>query len=172
MLWLLAAFAIAARAPAVAADTATTDLSPGEQVQAARVLEYEGLLGEPVPFDTAMCIDGLLAARWPKVDEPSPRQWQRMLDQARRAREQCAGPTSDTDRGSGVIRRAMALQVARQREMAGQLAQWRACAERSASGPASASTNPAAACQTEQRPGALSLAQWTRIVHALLLGRH
>lgn len=157
--------ALATAVPAAAADPVPADLAPAERAQAARLLEYEGLLGEPIAAEIALCIDDQLAGRWPRADEPSPRQWQRMQDQARQAHEQCVGPVSETDRAAGVIRRAMAMQVARQQAMAAYIGQLRACAA------VPPSKSPAAACQALRRPGAPTTAGLARIAHAHELGR-
>lgn len=126
---------MASLALAAAASSAGPVADPGgtevDTRQALRLVEYEALLGEPLGLADALCIDDHLARRWLQADTPSRPQWERMQDQARQAREQCASPAAagdaSPDRAAGTIRRAMALQVERQRALAALQARLRAC---------------------------------------------
>lgn len=122
---------------------------------ARRLGEYEALLGEPLSQENALCLDALLADRWPLAALPSDRQWQAMLALARQAMEGCiASSAGDQPRAAAAIRRAMALQVERQRALAAMRARLRACL-------AQAPGN--AACDALRRDGALAPDQERRL---------
>ncbi|MYN05750.1 hypothetical protein [Pseudoduganella aquatica] len=141
------------------------DLPPAQRQQAMRLLEYESLLGSTLPFDTASCMDDLLANRWPRADQPSPQQWRHMLSQARQAQEQCVTSPAETSRAAKAIRQAMEKQVAHQRALEARLAQLRTCAGLPPSAPVPAS------CQALRRPEVTPPAQWERIARAIKMGQ-
>lgn len=165
-LWAVAAIATGA----ASAEPLAVLPSPVEQRQAVRLVEFESLLAEVLPLEVGLCLDDLLEPSWPEADAPSPRQWQRMLAQARQAREQCAAPPvagpDEPTRAAGTVRRAMALQVARQQALAELIARVRACAALPPAEPLPAG------CRALRRPDAIAPAHWARLVHALELGRN
>ena len=151
---VLAALAIPI-ALASAATCAVQAMSDADAGMARRLGEYEALLGEPLSQEDALCLDALLADRWPQADLPSDRQWQRMQAQARQAMESCiAAGAGDQPRAAAALRRAMALQVERQRALAALRARMRACL-------AQAPGN--AACDALRREGALTPEQERRL---------
>jgi len=164
------AFLMASLALAAAASGAGPVADPGgteaDTAQALRLLEYEALLGESLGLADALCIDGQLARRWPQADTPSRPQWERMQDQARQAREQCASPAAgddaNPDRAAGTLRRAMALQVERQRALAALQARLRACL---------AAAIDSTECRALRRLEALGPAQRARVQAAYEQGR-
>ena len=170
---LLASLALAAGAsgPASGAESvAESAADPGgteaDTRQALRLVEYEALLGEPLGLTDALCIDDQLERRWPQADTPSRPQWERMQEQARQAREQCASPAAagegNPDRAAGTIRRAMALQVERQRALAALQARLRGCL---------AAAPDSAECRALRRLEAMSPAQRARVQAAYEQGR-
>lgn len=130
-------------------------MSESDAGMARRLGEYEALLGEPLSQENALCLDAMLADRWPLAALLSDRQWQAMLAQARHAMESCimAG-AGDQPRAAAAIRRAMALQVERQRALAAMQARLRACL-------AQAPGN--AACEALRRDGVLTPEQERRL---------
>jgi uncharacterized membrane protein len=162
---LLVTLSLAAATPAFPAAIAGEELSPAQRQQAMRLLEYESLLGSPLPAGSALCMDDLLASRWPRADQPSPQQWRHMLSQAREAQEQCAAPPAETSRAAKAIRQAMEKQVAHQRALETHLAQLRMCAALPASAPVPAP------CQALRHPEVTPPAQWERIARAIKLGQ-
>lgn len=150
---VLAALAIpVALAPAAAQAMSDAYVDAG---LARRLGEYEALLGEPLSQEDALCLDALLADRWPQAALPSERQWQRMQAQARQAIESCiASGAGDQPRAAAALRRAMALQVERQRALAALRTRVRACL-------AQAPGN--AACDALRREGALTPEQERRL---------
>lgn len=153
---VLAALAIPiALAPAAACAAQAMSDTDADAGMARRLGEYEALLGEPLAQEDALCLDALLADRWPEAALPSDRQWQRMLAQARQAMESCiASSAADQPRAAAALRRAMALQVERQRALAALRARMRACL-------AQAPGN--AACDALRREGALTPEQERRL---------
>jgi len=167
--FLLASLALAAAASGAASAAESAADQGGTEVdtrQALRLVEYEALLGEPLGLADALCIDDQLARRWPQADTPSRPQWERMQEQARQAREQCASPAGggdgNPDRAAGTIRRAMALQVERQRALGALQARLRACLAAAPDG---------AECRALRRLEALSPAQRARVQAAYEQGR-
>lgn len=162
------ALAAAASGPATGVDPAGTEAGDADAAlrQALRLVEYEALLGEALGLADALCIDDQLAPRWPQADTPSRPQWERMQEQARQARERCAAPAAggdgSPDRAAGTLRRAMALQVERQRALAALQARLRACL---------AAAIDSAECRALRRLEALSPAQRARAQAAYEQGR-
>lgn len=145
---------------AVHAADATSD----DDARLVRMAEYEGLLAQPLSLATSLCMDDQLRDRWPRGADPSPPQWQAMLDQAARAHERCASADDGTARAAKTIRRAMALQVERQKAFEERRSRLRACA--AAGGPSAS----AQACERRETDGPVTHVQWARIVRAMLLG--
>lgn len=139
---------------------------------ALRLIEYEALLGAPLGLDAALCIDGALGRRWPRAQQPAPQQWQRMQEQARQALQACiASAGDDAVRAAGAIRRAMEMQVERQRALAQRQERLRAClAAAPSSEPIFASAAPAA-CRALQLDAGLTPAQRARLERAIEQGR-
>lgn len=148
--------------PAAAGDV---DLLPVQRQQAMRLLEYESLLSSPLPSQDTLCMDDLLANSWPRADQPSPQQWQRMLSRAREAHEQCVTSPAKTSRAAKAIRQAMEKQVAHQRALEAHLELLRTCSAPSSSAPALES------CQALRRPEVIAPAQWDRIARAIKMGQ-
>lgn len=165
----LASLALAAAASGAASGPASNQEAADTEAdirQALRLLEYEALLGEALGLADALCIDDALARRWPQADMPSRPQWEGMQEQARQAREQCVAPAGGADgspdRAAGTLRRAMALQVERQRALAALQARLRACL---------AAAIDSAECRALRRLDTLSPAQRARVQAAYEQGR-
>lgn len=137
------------------ASAASGSVSDAEASMVRRIGEYEALLGQALAQQDALCLDGLLAHRWLATPLPSERQWQGLLAQARQALETCiATGALDRPRAAAAIRRAMALQVERQRALAALQARLRACLAQAQNG---------ADCDALRREGVLTPEQERRL---------
>jgi hypothetical protein len=162
--WAPAALAMFAAAVLAAAPATPDVVSAQDEQLSVRLVEYEALLGEPLPFDLGMCIDTHLAPGWPAPESPQTIKWPRLLDLVNGAREECASSAGAPKRAVRTIVRAMTLQVERQKAIDARRAELRACL-------VPVTSDKPAPCRAPDGGGLVTPAQLARLAHAAAIGR-